>query len=122
MSQKLDIESDIIPHIATGFSGGMGLTGAVCGAVSGAIMAIGLAQGPAENKEIWYQNMTVIQEFRRRFEAAMKTIHCRELTGVDLTDPEAFAKYIESDTPKDVCMPAADTANRIVVELLDLNS
>ncbi|NDV27534.1 C-GCAxxG-C-C family protein [Desulfovibrio sp. JC010] len=122
VSQKIDIESDIIPGVATGLSGGMGLTGTVCGAVSGAVMSIGLVQGPAENKQIWYQNMTVIQEFRRRFEAEMKTIQCRELIGVDLTDPELFAEYIESETPKTVCVPAVDTAYRIVLELLDLDS
>lgn len=38
----VDIPEHIIPQIAYGFAGGIGNTGAVCGAVAGAVMAIGL--------------------------------------------------------------------------------
>ena len=40
VSQELGIKNEIIPRIASGFGGGMGGTGAVCGAVVGGIMAI----------------------------------------------------------------------------------
>jgi C_GCAxxG_C_C family probable redox protein len=36
-------DNEVIPSIAVGFGGGMGLTGRVCGAFSGAIMAVGIA-------------------------------------------------------------------------------
>ena len=35
----------IIPRIATGFGGGVGRNGDICGALSGAVIAIGLALG-----------------------------------------------------------------------------
>ena len=61
-------------------------------------------------------------EFRKRFEAEMRTINCRELTGVDLTKPEVLQDLVSSDIPREVCFPAVATAHRLVVELLRENS
>lgn len=118
VSQEFGIENEIIPHIAMYFGGGIGLTGSVCGAVSGAVMALGLIKGPAANEQEFIQAMPLAQELRRRFEEEMKTIYCRELTGVDLTKPENFQEYINSDVPQKVCTPAVDTAYRVVMDLL----
>lgn len=118
VSQEFDIENDIIPHIAMYFGGGIGLTGAVCGAVSGAVVALGLIKGPAANEQEFMQAMPLAQELRHRFEEEMKTINCRELTGVDLTKPENFNEYINSDVPQKVCVPAVNTAYRVVMDLL----
>ncbi|MCG8617649.1 MAG: C-GCAxxG-C-C family protein [Desulfobacterales bacterium] len=118
MSQEYNIENEIIPHIAMCFGGGIGLTGAVCGAVSGAVMAIGLIKGPAANVNEFQQTMPLASALRRRFEAEMTTISCRELTGVDLTIPGNFETYMASDTPQKVCVPAVDTAYRLAMEIL----
>jgi C_GCAxxG_C_C family probable redox protein len=116
--QDLGIESDVIPQIAFYFAGGMGNTGSVCGAVIGAVMAIGLKLGRADTMEEMFGSFAVAQEFRRRFEAEMGTIVCRQLTGADLTTPEGLEKYMGSDTPATVCFPAVGTAYRLVTELL----
>ena len=110
--QKLEMETpgDIIPGIATGFAGGIGNTGATCGAVVGGVMAIGLARRRGEGLEGMMENLAVAGEFRRRFETEMGSIVCRELTGVDLTSPEGIEAFMGSDTPRTVCMPAVDTA------------
>ena len=99
----------------------MGLTGAACGALSGAVMAIGLARGPAGNATEFVQAMAPVQELRRGFEKKMGTISCRELTNVDLTNPEAFEKYLSSDVPEKVCAPAVDTAYKLVMQILKEN-
>jgi len=57
-------------------------------------------------------------ELRKRFEAEMKTISCRELTGLDLTTPEGMEGLMGSDVPQKVCFPAVATAYRLVVDLL----
>jgi C_GCAxxG_C_C family probable redox protein len=87
----METENDVIPRIASVFAGGIGNTGAVCGAVIGALMAIGLKQGRAESMDEALRNLAVAREFRRRFETEMKTINCRELTGADLTTEEGCA-------------------------------
>jgi len=119
VSQEFKIENEIIPHIAMCFGGGIGFTGAVCGAVSGAVMAIGLIKGPAANFTELQQTMPLVQDLRRRFEEEMKTMNCRELTGFDLTKPDNFEKYMKTDIPANVCAPAVDTAYRLAMELLN---
>jgi C_GCAxxG_C_C family probable redox protein len=122
--QEFDIaiDDEIIPRIAFGFGGGIGNTGAVCGAVAGAVMAIGLKLERGDTMEEGLRALGVVQEFRRRFEAEMKTISCRELTGADLTTAEGIKQYMSSDTPQTVCFPAVSTAYRLVVELLKAGS
>lgn len=118
MCQEFGIENEMIPRIATCFAGGIGNTGATCGAVSGAVMAIGLKRERGETMEEFLGTLAVVQEFRRRFEATMKTINCRELTGLDLSTPEGIKELMKSDIPQAVCLPAVGTAYRLVVDLL----
>ena len=86
--QDFGIENEIIPQIASYFGGGIGNTGAVCGAVVGAVMAIGLIKGRGKSMEDWLEISVLVQDFRSRFEAEMGTINCRELIGGDLTTEE----------------------------------
>jgi C_GCAxxG_C_C family probable redox protein len=116
--QEFEIENENIPRIATCFAGGIGNTGAVCGAVVGAVMAIGLKKERGDTMEEMLLTLAVAQEFRRRFEAEMETINCRELTGADLTTPEGIEQFMGSDTPQTVCFPAVGVAYRLVVDLL----
>jgi C_GCAxxG_C_C family probable redox protein len=124
------MESEINSRIASGFAGGIGNTGAVCGAVVGAVMAIGLKQGRDDasddgsrtSMEEMLGRLGVAREFRRRFEAEMETISCRELTGIDLSTEEGLKQLMSSDTPLTVCVPAVGVAYRLVVDLLNETS
>lgn len=124
MCQELDLEpgNQAIPKIASGFGGGIGNTGAVCGAVVGAVMAIGLKMERGQTMEDWLRIGSVVQEFRRRFESELGTINCRELTGVDLTTEEGMRESMASGTAEKVCFPAVGTAYRLVLELLEETS
>jgi C_GCAxxG_C_C family probable redox protein len=118
--QELEIETEntVIPDIASAFAGGIGNTGSVCGAVVGAVMAIGLNQGRAETMEELLLNLKVAGEFRRRFEAEMKSINCRDMTGIDLSTEAGLKQFMESDTPQTICFPAVGTAYRLVLDVL----
>ena len=122
--QEFDIEATnhIIPQIAFGFAGGIGNTGSVCGAVAGAVMAIGLKMGRPESMEESIRRLSVYQEFRSRFESEMGTINCRELTGLDLSEPEGIEQLLDSDTAMTICFPAVGAAYRLVVDLLNEDS
>jgi C_GCAxxG_C_C family probable redox protein len=119
---ELEVNNEIIPRIAFGFAGGIGNTGSVCGAVAGAVMAISLKMERGETMEESLRIFTVGQEFRRRFEAEMETINCRELTGADLSTPEGIEQFMDSDIPQTVCFPAVGTSYRLVMDLLKENS
>ena len=115
---ELEIDSKMIPRIAFGFAGGIGNTGAVCGAVAGAVMAISLKRERGETADDAFRTLAVVQEFRRRFEAEMGTISCRELTGTDLTTKQGIEHLMSSDIPQRVCFPAVGTAYKLAVSLL----
>ena len=117
VSDEYGIEMDH-PHVAMGVGGGMGFMGEVCGAMTGAIMAIGLVKGPAANPQEMQQTMPLIQELRRRFETEMKSIKCRDLTGMDLTKPGGLEELIQSGISDKVCVRAVDTAYQIVMDVL----
>jgi C_GCAxxG_C_C family probable redox protein len=114
----LELENTAIPQIASGFAGGIGNSGAVCGAVVGGVMAIGLKLGRAETVEGMLQNLGVAREFRCRFEEEMGEIGCRELTGLDLTSEEDMAQLMNSDVSQKVCFPAVAAAYRLAVDIL----
>jgi len=118
----MEIENDAIPQIAYYFAGGIGNTGAVCGAVVGAVMAIGLKLGRADTMDEGLRRLAVAREFRHRFEAEMENIGCREMTGVDLSTEEGLEQFMSSDTPQTVCFPAVGAAYRLVVDLLNETS
>ena len=81
-------------------------------------MAISLKMERGDTMEDWLQIAEVVQDFRRRFEAEMGTISCRELTGVDLTTEEGMNQAMISDLPQTVCFPAVGTAYQLVLDLL----
>ncbi len=118
MCQDFDLESDVIPQIAFLFAGGFGNTGAVCGAVCGAMMALSLKRQRPDTMDEMLGTFAVAQQFRRRFEAEMGSIHCRELTGMDLSTKEGIEQYMSSDIPRKVCFPAVGVAYQLVVDLL----
>jgi C_GCAxxG_C_C family probable redox protein len=118
--QEFEIETgnDVIPQIAFLFGGGFGNTGAVCGAVCGAIMALGLKIERPTTMDGVIPALAVAGDFRRRFEAEMGIINCRELTGADLSTEEGLMQYMSSDVPMRVCFPAVGVAFQLVMDLL----
>jgi C_GCAxxG_C_C family probable redox protein len=118
--EELGVEVDerVIPKIAYAFAGGIGNTGSVCGAVAGAVMAIGLIKDRGKTMEEMMSVLGLAREFRTRFEAEMKTISCRELTGLDLTTPEGMEGIMGSGVAQTVCFPAVATAHRLAVDVL----
>jgi C_GCAxxG_C_C family probable redox protein len=115
----LDIHSDLVPRIASAFAGGMGGTGSVCGALTGAVMAIGLRHGRDNPAEPDTRAHALTQEIRRRFETEMGHIECRRITGMDLSTREGIKRFVQSDVPGKVCLPAVGVAYDTVIELLD---
>jgi C_GCAxxG_C_C family probable redox protein len=117
--QELRVHSSLVPRIATPFGGGIGRTGAVCGALVGGTMAIGLVYGrkaPVQSRDRAYG---LAEELRSRFEEEMGTVSCRELTGVDLTTEEGRQQFHDSNVSERVCRRARAVAYRAAMDLLD---
>jgi len=114
----LNIQSDLIPRIASGFCAGISRTGSTCGAVSGGIMAISLALGrtsPTDNNDPCYP---LVRAFLQGFTGRFGSLSCLELTGCHLGTPEGYAAFWERDEKKH-CLEYVTEATRSVVEILD---
>jgi C_GCAxxG_C_C family probable redox protein len=117
VAEHLDIHSDLIPRIATGFCSGIARTGGMCGAVSGGIMAIGLSLGrnePSDDLDPCYQ---AVQAFLERFSTHYKALSCLDLTCVDLSTPDGQATFrIKGQIH--LCTEYVENAARYVVEII----
>jgi C_GCAxxG_C_C family probable redox protein len=75
-----------IPRIATGFGGGVGRNGDMCGALSGGVMAIGLALGRDKAEQSRDPCYAAVDRFYTDFVKEFGSSKCRELIGIDLKE------------------------------------
>ena len=113
----IDSNSILDPSIATGFGGGLGRNGFVCGAVASGTMIIGLKSRGKDKKEVYQIADSYLNDFKSRF----GSVNCRELIGVDLKTKEGMA-YLKTEGHKkcsEFVRYAADKVSEIVQEDLD---
>jgi C_GCAxxG_C_C family probable redox protein len=100
MAKHWKLENELLAKVSFAFGGGMGC-GSVCGAVTGGIMAIGLKWGTNEasgkSMETGLLNFRLAKEFCKQFRTQNKSIVCRDLIGLDLSDPAQFKKAYEEN-------------------------
>ncbi len=106
-----DGKSDLVPRIASGFGGGIGLCGSVCGALTGTILAVGIKYG---SNEIGEENnvaaYTMANTLYKMFEEQHGTVLCRNLVKYDLTKPEQVAKARQERVFETHCINYVKTA------------
>jgi len=105
LSENFAQKSTIIPRVATGFGGGVGRSGSICGALSGAVMAIGLLEGcetPEEKEKrtaVYKEVLRMVEDFEREFGSS----HCGTLTGCNIRTEDGLKKYYAQEVRKKVC-------------------
>ncbi len=115
--EDLEFGDDIV-RLATGFGGGMGRDGDVCGAVVGGVMALGLRLGRDDDDERADERCyEAVRELRRRFRLACGALDCRELTGIDLNCEKGRQEAEDTGVFATVCRGCVRTAAEIVAEL-----
>jgi C_GCAxxG_C_C family probable redox protein len=98
----------------------MARRGEVCGALTGALLGLGVVRGrddPSDNesKEQAYRLAAqVVEAFRHRF----GDILCRELIGIDLTDPRGRDTYTAEKVHEEKCLEFVAEAARLAHEAL----
>ena len=105
-------------RIATGFGGGIGRTGDVCGAVTGAVLALGWLKGRTrpDEKEIYARVSASIRELLADFRAEYGTLTCSALTGYDLSDPAVLPRFADDQERRKKCAAFIDTAARLAAD------
>ena len=114
----MGLEDGPVPRMATGFGGGIGGSGATCGALVGAVMAVGLIHGRDSSDGDRQAATAISQKIHRAFEEQMGSAACRELTGLDLTTREGAQELYSSDVHERVCRRAVDLAEQLAIEQL----
>jgi C_GCAxxG_C_C family probable redox protein len=117
MAEHWKCKNELIPRVATAFGGGMGRCGSVCGALTGGLMAIGVKYGTnepsAEKRSRAYE---LAETFYRQFEKQNRSVMCRELIGLDLSDAKQRKKAQEEHV-FEKCTVFVKSAVKILVAL-----
>lgn len=114
-----EIDCPNAPRIASGFGGGVGSYGEICGAISGAAIVLGLRFGrdtaDADQKAICYD---IVSRLIEAFEREFGYIRCDMLTGCVMRTPEGKARAKELDLHNTLCPKfvafAAETASELI--------
>jgi C_GCAxxG_C_C family probable redox protein len=92
--EQLGVEGYWLPLVASGFGGGIGRTGLVCGAIAGAVIAGGTRFGtgsPGADRDKRYEFAgSLVNSFIEEFGST----NCRELIEVDLLDPAEIKRAL----------------------------
>jgi len=105
--------------LASGFGGGMGCMGDVCGALTGAIMVLGLKYGSFEasdkaaKNEMYRKTQLLAEEFKLQ----TGSMYCRDLIGFDLSTEEGQLAAKRPDAFHD-CPSFVRVAAEILEEIL----
>jgi len=117
--EHLGIEAELVPRVASGFGGGVGRTGLVCGAISGAVIAAGVRYGTGaadHDKERAYE---ISEALVRSFSARFGATSCRELIGLDLSDPLDSRKARDSGVFVERCTQFVEFCATEIVSKLE---
>jgi len=118
-TEAQNINASIVPRIATGFRGGIGRCGSVCGALVGAIMSIGLKYGRDSLEDLNSIDVCSAKaaECYRMFKKEFGQTLCRNLINCDLSNAEDRKKYEELKLRETNCTRYVEGAARILAQL-----
>ncbi len=107
-------------RLATGFGGGLGRAGDLCGALTGGVMALGLRFGrtDAGDEAAGERCYEAVAELRHRFREVCGAVDCRHLTGVDLSTESGRQVAEDRDVRTTVCRQCVHASAGIVAEIM----
>lgn len=117
MAESKNIQSDVIPKIATGLCAGISRTCGTCGAVIGAIMAINLIYGRSNPGESLETNFAVVQRFINKFECEFGSTNCKQLIDCDLGTEEGQTMFKENKLVEH-CKDYTEAATKIAISII----
>lgn len=116
-AESKNIQSDLIPRIATGLCGGMGKSDGVCGAISGGVLAISMIHGRDSAEDPRDVLNEKVNEFIQSFKSKFGSTGCTQLTGCNLSTKEGLDKFKELNKHGQ-CKEFVGEATRMVLQKL----
>jgi C_GCAxxG_C_C family probable redox protein len=113
-------KSELVPKIGTGFGGGIGRCGSVCGALTGGIMALGIKYGTNEpSAERRLPAYEISRKFLEQFKKRNRGIFCKELIGYTLSNPDEYEKARKENVFQKKCVEYVKNAVTVLLELTE---
>ena len=119
VAEKHNIQSDIIPGIASGFCGGMSRTDGLCGALVGGIMALGILYGRKSSEDSPKKIYALSERLVRDFEKHLGSRNCSDILGCDISTQEGESEFKAKNLMKTVCLDATVKAADLVMRVLE---
>lgn len=95
--------------LMTGFGGGIGQSGCMCGALSGAVVALNMLKGRTSNRESREEAYQIAREFSERFTEKYGVTCCRAL------NPHPF----ETKEHLTTCLKITGNTSKMLMEFID---
>jgi C_GCAxxG_C_C family probable redox protein len=118
VAESKNIQSDVIPKIATGLCAGISRTCGTCGAVIGAIMAINLFYGRSKPDESLEKNFAAVQKLLDVFKSKFGSTNCQQLTGCDLRTKEGQNTF-KSNNLIERCKDYTEEATKTAMSIIE---
>ena len=119
VAEYLEIDTELLPGLATGFCGGISRNGGLCGALTGGIMALGLAYGRRTARDDNTLVYAKVSGYIREFELALGGSSCAALLGCDISTAEGSAIFERQDLENRICAGITEKAGAILMSLLE---
>ncbi len=115
LAKYLEIDSALVPRMATPFGGGLGRNGLLCGSLAAGIMALGIVYGRDSVDEERAPAYEAVDRLLEKFKAKHGKLNCLEITGLDLkktapTDDEKLRVH------ENICKPLVEKVCQWVIE------
>lgn len=122
LSDFKKLDCGCIPNVASGFGGGVGRSGEICGVITGAVMAMGIVHGrsrqegkDSKTKERIYE---LVSNFVKNFQSKFGSLKCIELTGCDFSTAEGSNKFKSEKIHSNICSKLLEFAVSEAMKLL----
>lgn len=121
VAERFDINSPLIPKIATGFCSGVARIGGMCGAITGGILGLNIFLGRDCKDGKVDTNYDAVQSLLKQFQQKYGTINCTELLGCNLGTKEGQDQFKEENL-RCRCKEFTGFSARLAITLIEEKS
>lgn len=118
VAEHLEVESPLIPGIATGFCSGVAGTWGTCGAISGGVLAINMMLGRKVGGAPVSHNYQAVRELIQEFQCRHGSTQCSELIACDLDSKEGRTIY-RNNRLRQQCRQYVGTAAALSLKVIE---
>ena len=119
VAEKHNIQSDLIPAIASGFCGGMARTDGLCGALVGGIMALGVLFGrnssADSHKKVYALTERLVGDFEKQFGSR----NCSDLLGCNISTRAGETVFETRKLGKTLCLDITVKTTELVMQVIE---